>query len=109
MATAKAIEPATCSLIDKALLERKLRKLTAGQRELYQEMIDYVRTTPTLNERARTKDGLVVSPADIRMTALRGAPRLLDKLRVNDPFLSALGEILVTYVDRRLPALPRPR
>lgn len=109
MATAKAVEPTTCNLIDNTLLARKLKKLTAGQRELYQEMIDYVRVTPTLDERAKIKDELTQSPSDIRMTALRTAPKLLDKLQMDDRFLTALGEILLTYVDRRLPKGPRSR
>lgn len=107
MATAKALEPTSCNLIDKSLLERKLKQLTVGQRELYQEMIDYVRTTPTLEERTKIKNGLEKSPSDIRMAALRTAPKLLDKLQMDDRFLAALGEILVTYVDRRLPEVLR--
>lgn len=107
MATAKAVESTRCQLIDKELLERKLKQLTGNQRELYQQMIDYIRTTPTLDERAKVKDGLTQSPSDVRMTALRTTPKLLDKLQMDDRFLSALGEILVTYVDRRLPEVRR--
>lgn len=102
MATAKALEATKCSVIDKVFLAIKLAQLTRAQRELYDHMLEYVRTTPTLEERAKIKGGMAESHADVWMKTLRGSP-LFEKLHTNDRFLTALGEMLATYVDRRLP------
>jgi len=105
MASARALETTICHLIDKTQLTIRLRQLTAGQRDLFQAMIDYVRATPTTEERAKRKDGLIETPDDIRLRTLRSQPHLLDRLKTDDIFVTALGEILVGYVDRRLPQI----
>ncbi len=100
MASARAVVPTTCLVIDQQHFDRKLRLLTEAQRRIYEEILGFVRATVPADQSPADASK---TPAGLRMRKLCETPRLLAMVRSDDTFLNALSEILLNYVDRRLP------
>ena len=103
MATAIAVEPTECTVIEKYQLIKKLAKTDKDTRFVIRFLIDFIRTTPPYDMRQDGKDGNGPSGKDSTAGMILKSKSIALSIRDEDPFLQALFEVLISYARRRLP------
>lgn len=103
MATAIAVEPTECTVIEKYQLIKKLAKTGKDTRFVIRFLMDFIRATPPYDMRQDVKDGNGPSGKDSTAGMIVKSKSIALSMREEDPFLQALFEVLISYARRRLP------
>ena len=103
MATASAVDPVVCTVVDPAQLKKKLAAVDADARTLFRFLMKYVRETLPYEIRGSVQRSSQPSADEAKASVIVNSPGVTEELRLKDPFLHALFDILVGYTRRRLP------
>lgn len=103
MATATALEPVVCTVVNRAHLEKKLAALDVDVRAIFRFLLRYVRDTLPYELRGSSQIPPAPTQEDVKARVILDSPGVSEGLRGQDTFMHALFAILAGYVRRRLP------
>ena len=110
MATATAQGTVVVVAIGREDFDRKIRKLDEDVRLFLKNLIRYCRETPVYCKRQMNPDDARETQYDKMIRSALKSPVAKNALELKDPFLLALCNILISYVQRRLsPEEKEPR